>query len=174
MEENNNKDLKKEKSSKPRLSLNKNKKALEEVKEELKELEDKYLRLFAEFENYKKRVRKENETLITTASENVMWALLPVIDDFKRAKKASDDENSTEHFSEGVNLVYEKFSGILKNLGLEEMEVVGLEFNSEEHEAIADFTVEDSSMKGKIIDVIEGGYKLNSKIIRFPKVVVGK
>jgi molecular chaperone GrpE len=165
---------KKEKSVKSRLSFSVYKKELDETKAQLKELEDKYLRLFAEFENYKKRVRKENETLIITASESVMRSILPVLDDFERAKKMSDDENSTEHFSEGVSLVYEKLFSTLKSAGLELVDCTNAEFNPEEHEAIAELPAADESMKNKIIDTVEKGYKLNSKIIRFPKVVVGK
>jgi molecular chaperone GrpE len=165
---------KKEKSVKGKLSFSVNKKELEETKAQLKELEDKYLRLFAEFENYKKRVRKENETLIITASESVMRSILPVLDDFERAKKMSDDENSTEHFSEGVALVYEKLFSTLKSIGLELVDCTNSEFNPEEHEAIAELPAADETMKNKIIDTVEKGYKLNSKIIRFPKVVVGK
>ena len=168
---------KKEKSVKPvkrRITSSGTKKQLEETKSELKEIEDKYLRLFAEFENYKKRVRKENEVLISTASENVMKALLPVLDDFDRAKKVSDDENTEEKFSEGVSLVYEKLLSTLRLLGLEKTECTNSDFNPEEHEAIAELPAGDESMKNKIIDTVEKGYKLNSKIIRYPKVVVGK
>ena len=169
-----NKDEKKDRSNKTRFSLKSNKKELEEAKAQTKELEEKYLRLFAEFENYKKRVRKENELLINTASESVLAALLPVLDDFERAKKMSDDENSTEQFSEGVSLVYEKLFSILKSIGLEQIDSTNADFDSEVHEAIAELPISDDSMKNKIIDTVEKGYKLNSKIIRFPKVVVGK
>jgi molecular chaperone GrpE len=165
---------KKEKPAKPKLSFSGNKKELEETKAQVKELEDKYLRLFAEFENYKKRVRKENETLISTASESVIKAILPVLDDFERAKKVSDDENSNEKFSEGVSLVFDKLFSTLKSVGLEQIDSTDAIFNPEEHEAIAELPAADESSKNKIIDTVEKGYKLNSKIIRFPKVVVGK
>lgn len=165
---------KKEKPVKPKLSFSGNKKELEETKAQVKELEDKYLRLFAEFENYKKRVRKENEILISTASESVIKAILPVLDDFERAKKVSDDENSSEKFSEGVTLVFEKLFSTLKSVGLESIESNDSTFNPEEHEAIAELPVGEENLKNKIIDTVEKGYKLNSKIIRFPKVVVGK
>lgn len=177
--QNENKDKKgnKDKTAKPakkRITLTSAKKQLEEAKNELKEIEDKYLRLFADFENYKKRVRKENELLINTASENVMKALLPVLDDFDRAKNVSDDQNSEEKFSEGVTLVYEKLFSTLRSLGLEKTECTNTEFNPEEHEAIAELPASDESMRNKIIDTVEKGYRLNSKIIRYPKVVVGK
>lgn len=103
-----------------------------------------------------------------------MRSILPVLDDFERAKKMSDDENSTEHFSEGVTLVYEKLFAILKSIGLELVDCTNADFNPEEHEAIAELPAADEKMKNKIIDTVEKGYKLNSKIIRFPKVVVGK
>jgi molecular chaperone GrpE len=165
---------KKEKPAKSKLSFTGNKKELEETKSQVKELEDKYLRLFAEFENFKKRVRKENEILISTASEIVIKAILPVLDDFERAKKASEDENSNEKFSEGVTLVFEKLFSTLKTVGLEPIDSNDSTFNPEEHEAIAELLVADENSKNKIIDTVEKGYKLNSKIIRFPKVVVGK
>ncbi|HHH55026.1 MAG TPA: nucleotide exchange factor GrpE [Bacteroidetes bacterium] len=161
------------KTSKRKSPVTKYKEQLEEKNQEIKELEDKYLRLFAEFENYKKRVRKEKEDLIATASENVLNAILPVLDDFDRAKKLSDDENSPEHFTEGVELVYDKLFSILKNKGLEKMDSLGKDFDPELHEAVAEVPVEEDK-KGKIIDVIENGYTLNGKIIRYPKVVVGK
>ncbi len=161
------------KTSKRKSPVTKYKEQLEEKNQEIKELEDKYLRLFAEFENYKKRVRKEKEDLIATASENVLNAILPVLDDFDRAKKLSDDENSPEHFTEGVELVYDKLFSILKNKGLEKMDSLGKDFDPELHEAVAEVPVEEDK-KGMIIDVIENGYTLNGKIIRYPKVVVGK
>ncbi len=161
-------------ATKRKSPFSKYKKELEEKNEQLKELEDKYLRLFAEFENYKKRVSKEKNDLINTASENILNAILPVLDDFDRAKKLSDDENSPEHFTEGVSLVYDKLFSILGSRGLEKMNSLDQEFDPEQHEAVAEVPVEDESKKGKIIDVIENGYKLNGKIIRYPKVVVGK
>ncbi|MEZ4906404.1 MAG: nucleotide exchange factor GrpE [Saprospiraceae bacterium] len=162
------------KNKKDKMSSKKIKVELEEKQNELKELEDKYIRLFAEFENYKKRVRKENELLIGTASENVLKSLLPVLDDFRRAKLMSDDENSSEHFTEGVSLVYDKLFSTLKSIGLEEINCAGQVFNPEEHDAIAEIPVQNDDQKNKIIDIVENGYKLNNKIIRFPKVVVGK
>ncbi len=161
-------------TTKRKSPFSKYKKELEEKNEQLKELEDKYLRLFAEFENYKKRVSKEKNDLINTASENILNAILPVLDDFDRAKKLSDDKNSPEHFTEGVSLVYDKLFSILGSRGLEKMNSLDQEFDPEQHEAVAEVPVEDESKKGKIIDVIENGYKLNGKIIRYPKVVVGK
>jgi len=172
--ENRNNKQDKEKGKKKRSPFSKYKKLLEEKENELKELEDKYIRLIAEFENYKKRVFKEKEDLRNTGSENAMLALLPVLDDFDRAKVLSDDENSPENFTEGVELVYDKLFSTLKSKGLEKYDCTGQEFNPEEHEAIAEIPVQDEEQKGKIIDTVEKGYKLNGKIIRYPKVVVGK
>ncbi len=165
---------KSKKTTKRKSPFTKYKTQLEEKNKEIKELEDKYLRLFAEFENYKKRVRKEKEELISTASESTLSAILPVLDDFDRAKILSDDDNSPEHFTEGVSLVYEKIFSILKSKGLEKMDSLGHDFNPELHEAVAEIPVDEEDKKGKIIDVVENGYTLNGKIIRYPKVVVGK
>lgn len=169
------KNKEKEKEKKKRKSpFFKYKQTIKEKEEQIKELEDKYLRLFAEFENFKKRMRKENEILISTASEGVMKSILPVLDDFDRAKSMSEDDNSTEQFSEGVTLVYDKLFSVLKAKGLTAEESNGIDFDPEVHEAIAEIPVTDEAQKGKIIDTVEKGYKLNDKIIRYPKVVVGK
>jgi molecular chaperone GrpE len=143
------------------------------AKEEVAELKDKYIRLLAEFENFRKRTVREKMDLISTAAENTITALLPVLDDFDRAKKSADDENTNEVFSEGVSLVYEKLYSILKSNGLGEIESTGLPFDVEEHEAITEIPAPDDSLKGKVVDTVEKGYKLNDKIIRHAKVVVG-
>jgi len=135
---------------------------------------ERYLRLFAEFENYKKRTMKERIELFKTAGQDVMVALLPVLDDFDRAKGAAEDEDSTEQFSEGVTLVYNKLHGMLKAKGVAVMESTGEDFDPEIHEAITEIPAPTEEMKGKIIDTIEKGYTLNDKIIRHAKVVVGK
>lgn len=145
--------------------------SLEKQRDELK---DKYLRLFAEFDNYKKRTIKERIDYMKTAAQDTIVALLPVLDDFERAKKNADDENSTEVFSEGVNLVYQKLFSILQQKGLEPMESNGEAFDPEFHEALTEVPAPSEEMKGKIIDTVERGYKLKDKIIRHAKVVVGK
>ena len=139
----------------------------------LKEENDKFLRLFAEFENYKKRTTKERLDLYKTASQELMTALLPVIDDLNRA--SDEFEKSKEKsLNEGFSLIKNKFSSTLKSQGLILIEVDKDEdFDAEIHEAITQIPVDDKKMKGKIIDVIESGYKLGDKIIRYPKVVVG-
>jgi len=149
------------------------------TKEERLELElqvhkDKYLRLFAEFENYKRRTSKERLELFKTASQELMQAMLPVLDDFDRALKEikkSEDENLIQ----GVELISNKFRETLKSKGLESMSVkVGDTFDADIHEAVTQIPAPDQSMKGKIVDVVEKGYTLGEKIIRYPKVVTGK
>ncbi len=141
---------------------------------EHEELKDKYLRLFAEFDNYKKRTIKEKMELIHTAAENTMSSLLPVLDDFDRAKKSADDEASEEVWSDGIKLVYNRLYQILKNSGLEPMESDGEVFDPEMHDAITEIPAPSDELKGKIVDTIEKGYFLKDKLIRHAKVVVGK
>ena len=145
-----------------------------QLKKEKDELKDKYLRLYAEFDNFKKRTIKEKLDFMKTAAQDTMAALLPVLDDFDRAKKIADDDNTEETFSEGVNLVYQKLQGILSQRGLKAMETEGQDFDPELHEALSEIPAPSEEMKGKIIDTIEKGYLLKDKIIRHAKVVVAK
>jgi len=147
---------------------------LEESRIEIAEQKDKFLRLFAEFDNFKKRNVKERLDLMKTAAQDTMQALLPVLDDFDRAKQAAEDANSTEPFSEGVMLVYQKLHNTLKQRGLEEMVSTGEVFDPELHQAITEIPAPSDEMKGKVMDTIEKGYLLKEKIIRHAKVVVGK
>ncbi|MEO0037443.1 MAG: nucleotide exchange factor GrpE [Bacteroidota bacterium] len=140
---------------------------------ELSKEKDKFLRLFAEFENYKKRTTKERMDLFKTANQEVLQAMLPVLDDFDRALveigKSQDDA-----LLQGVSLIHEKFKSTLVSKGLEEVEVrAGDAFNADYAEAITQIPAASDAMKGKIVDVLEKGYKLGDKIIRFPKVVIG-
>ena len=164
------------KEKKPRRSRKDNKlqKQLEESQIELAEMKDKFLRLFAEFDNFKKRNSKERIDLMKNAGQKMITDLLPVLDDFNRAKKSAEDVNTEEVFSEGVDLVYHKLNNILKSKGLEEMNTNGEEFNPEFHEAITKIPSPSDEMKGKVIDTVQTGYKLNDKIIRHPQVVVGE
>ena len=146
----------------------------QDIRSELDKAKDKYLRLFAEFENFKRRSSKERFDLIRTAAQDTIKDLLPVLDDFDRAKKSAEDESSDEYFSEGVNLVYNKLYSVLRSKGLQEMETTGEAFDPEIHEAITEVPAPSEDMKGKVIDTVEKGYYLNDKIIRYPKVVVGK
>ncbi len=148
---------------------------LHEAKEKVNELNDKFLRLYSEFDNYRKRTQKEKADLYKTAGEDVIKALLPVLDDFERALKAMDENNDPDHVKEGVKLIYNKLLNTLKQKGLEPLEdATGKEFNIEEHEAITRIPAPSDDMKGKIIDQVERGYKLNGKVIRYAKVVVGQ
>ena len=143
-------------------------------KEEYQRLNEKHLRLYAEFENYKKRTVKERMALVKNAAQETIVDLLPVLDDFDRAKKNAEDENTEEYFSEGVELVYNQLYKVLKQKGLKPMETNGKEFDAELHEAISEIPAPSDDMKSKIIDTVEKGYFLNDKIIRHAKVVVGK
>jgi molecular chaperone GrpE len=146
--------------------------ALEQAQTEVDEAKDKYLRLFAEFDNYKKRSIKESFELRRTAAQDTIVSLLPVLDDFDRAKKSAESGN--EIFSEGVSIVYQKLYATLEMKGLKEMESTGADFDPENHESITDIPAPTEEMKGKVIDTVEKGYILNEKIIRHAKVVVGK
>lgn len=147
---------------------------LEELQQEYQDLKDKYLRLMAEFDNFKKRTLKEKIEMSKMAGQEVIKSLLPVLDDFDRAKAnvAQNEQNSA--LSEGVQLVYQKLQTALQNNGLKEMEITDGHFDPELHDAITEIPVEDENMKGKIVDVVEKGYYLNDKIIRHAKVVTGK
>lgn len=147
-------------------------KMLEEEKAKFAELNDKYLRLFSEFDNYRKRTAKEKLDLTATASENVIKDILPVLDDFERALQ-NMEKNGNEADLQGVTLIFNKLKDTLKKKGLEEIEAMDAEFNTDEHEALTLIPAPDESKKGKVLDVIQKGYKLNGKVIRFARVVVG-
>jgi len=141
---------------------------------QIAELKDKYLRLAAEFENYKRRTVKEKLNMMGTANRDTLSALLPVLDDFDRAKKNAEDESSTEPFSEGVMMVYNKLFNTLQQKGIKAMESNGEDFDPELHEAITEIPAPSEDMKGKVIDTVEKGYYLKDAILRYAKVVVGK
>lgn len=145
----------------------------EQLAQDLAKEKDKFLRLFAEFENYKKRTSKERMDLFKTANQEVLLAMLPVLDDFDRAMVEISKSND-ETLTKGVELIHEKLKSTLVAKGLEQIEVrAGDAFNADYAEAITQIPAPSDKMKGKIVDVIEKGYKLGDKIIRFPKVVVG-
>lgn len=147
---------------------------IEKLKAEVQEAKDKYLRLYSEFENFRRRTAKERLDLIKTANEDLMTSLLPVMDDFQRAQKALEESEDHKASKEGFDLIYNKFNNILQQKGLKPMsDKAGSEFNTEFHEAISQMPVEKKKMKGKIIDVVEKGYYLDDKVIRFAKVVIG-
>lgn len=144
----------------------------EALKNEAAELKDKFLRLYSEFENYKRRTAKERTELVKTANENVLSSLLPVLDDFERGLKSMNETSEVGALKEGIILIYNKLYKILESKGLKPMESVGTEFNSEIHEAITQIPAGED-MKGKVVDEVEKGYYLNDKVIRFAKVVIG-
>lgn len=146
----------------------------EKLQQEVDKHKDKYLRLFAEFENYKRRTSKERLELFKTASQELMQAMLPVLDDFDRALKEIN-KSKDKNLIEGVELINNKLRETLKSKGLEPMSVKeGDTFDGDIHEAVTQIPAPEESMKGKIVDVVERGYTLGDKIIRFPKVVTGK
>lgn len=145
----------------------------EQLTSDLAQEKDKFLRLFAEFENYKRRTTKERIELFSTASQDVIKSLLPIIDDFDRALSEMAKNKATE-LSKGVELIKNKLLSTLEQKGLNAIEVSnGDVFSADDHEAITQIPAPSEEMKGKIIDVIEKGYKLGDKVIRFPKVVIG-
>ena len=144
------------------------------LEDQIKLEKDKFLRLFAEFENYKRRTAKERIELFSTASEEVMISLLPVLDDFDRASIEIEKDKDNE-ILKGIILIKNKLYDSLKSKGLSLIEInKGDEFNADHHEAVTQIDSPDKNMKGKIIDIIEKGYKLGEKVIRYPKVVIGK
>ena len=168
------------KKSKKKVEIDKNTESVENQVEEVnledqvKEEKDKFLRLFAEFENYKRRTAKERIELFSTASEEVMISLLPILDDFDRASIEIEKDSDNDIFK-GVLLIKNKLFDALKSKGLSLIDVKkGDEFNADNHEAVTQIPAPSKDMKGKIIDIIEKGYKLGEKVIRYPKVVIGK
>lgn len=148
--------------------------ALRAKERQLEELKDKHLRLMAEFENFKRRSIREKMDMMKNAARDTMTALLPVLDDFDRARKAAEEHDKGDLFAEGIGLVYKKLYGTLAQKGLKPMDTNGEAFDPELHEAITEVPVPSEGQKGTIIDTVEKGYWLNDKIIRHAKVVVGK
>ena len=144
------------------------------AEEKLAELNDRFLRLYAEFDNYRKRTNKEKVDIITNANAGVLADLLPVMDDFERAILNNQQADNLEVVKEGFQLISNKFKGILEAKGLKQMQAKGTTFDSELHEAIANIPAPDKKMVGKVIEDVEKGYYLNDKVIRFAKVVVGQ
>jgi molecular chaperone GrpE len=135
---------------------------------------DKYLRLSAEFDNFRKRTLKEKLDLMKNASESVMVSFLPVIDDVERAMSAIEISDNLETTKEGIKLIYNKFKDFTRQNGVVEMEAKGLELNTDHHEAITKIPAATEELKGKIVDVVQKGYLLNEKVIRYAKVVIGE
>lgn len=145
----------------------------EKLKQENAALNDKYLRLFAEFDNYKRRTQKERIELLQTAGKDVIVSLLTILDDFDRANKAAETAVEVGPIKEGVQLVHNKLMSVLGQKGLKVMESINTPFDTDLHEAITKVPAPSEELKGKVIDELEKGYTLNEKVIRFAKVVVG-
>ena len=145
------------------------------LEKKCKTLEDDYLRLFAEFDNYRKRTLKEKSELIKTAGENILTNILPLIDDFERALKAMEGANEdSKTLKEGVELIYSKFISFLNQNGVKVIEAEGKDFDTEFHDAVTTIPAPSEEMKGKVIESIQKGYTLHDKVIRFSKVVIGE
>jgi len=144
------------------------------AEEKLAELQDRYLRLSAEYDNFRKRTLKEKIDLQKSANQNLLEAILPVADDFDRAMQSVDDAKDIEAVKEGMKLISGKFSGFLKQQGVKEIEAVKKEFDTDLHEAITKIPAPSKKLKGKVVDVIQKGYFLNDKVLRFSKVVIGE
>jgi len=145
----------------------------EKLRAELAEARDKYVRLYAEFDNYKRRTTKERIDLLQSAGKDILTDLLPVLDDFERSLKAMDAATNIKAVKEGVSLVHQKLKNFLQQKGLKEMQSIGEAFNADLHEAITNIPAPSEKLKGKVVDELEKGYYLNDKLIRFAKVVVG-
>lgn len=149
-------------------------KELNQVKNELATYKDKYVRLIAEFENFKKRTIKEKVEDNKLAGKEIYLSLLPVLDDMERAMKSINSSTDIESLKAGVNLIYSKFKATLESKGVKEITSVGEPFNTDHHEAITSVDAPSEELKGKVVDELEKGYWLHDKIIRFAKVIVGK
>ncbi|SMO93091.1 molecular chaperone GrpE [Saccharicrinis carchari] len=147
---------------------------IEELTAKVSELNDRYLRLSAEYDNYRKRTLKERMELLKNAGEGLLSGILPVVDDFERAIAHLDDASDISAVKEGIDLIYNKFQEFLKRNGVVEIESIDKDFDTDLHEAVTKIPAPTNKMKGKVIDCIEKGYMLNDKVMRFAKVVVGE
>lgn len=147
--------------------------ALDTQKEAVEAQKKEYHYLMAEFDNFRRRSAQEKLELVDTAAKGVIKDLLPVVDDFERALDALSKAEGSEAAKEGTELIYKKLVGTLKSKGLEEIEAVGKEFDTDEHEAVAQIPAPEEKLKGKVVEVVQKGYKLGGKVIRFAKVVIG-
>lgn len=144
------------------------------AEEKLAELQDRYLRLSAEYDNFRKRTLKEKIDLQKSANENLLESILPVADDFDRAMQSVDDAKDIKAVKEGMKLISGKFNGFLTQQGVKEIEAINKEFDTDLHEAITKIPAPSKKLKGKVVDVIQKGYFLNDKVLRFSKVVIGE
>ena len=147
---------------------------LEEIQAKYDEINDKYIRLSAEFDNYRRRTLKEKMELIKSAGSEILVNILPVMDNFERGLSSIEETKDIESLKEGINLIYKNFKEFLTQKGVTEMGALEQDFDTDKHEAIAKIKAPNKKLKGKIVDVIEKGYKLNDKVIRYAKVVIGE
>ena len=160
--------------------FSKKKSKTEELQEQLEEsniktaeINDKYLRLYSEFDNFRKRTIKEKSDIYKTAGEDVIISIISIVDDFERALKNTDDNEENKAHREGLELIFNKFNKILEGKNVKEIDATGKEFDTDLHEAITQIPAPTEDMQGKVIDVVEKGYTMNDKVIRFSKVVIG-
>lgn len=146
---------------------------LEAAQKQVQDEKNKYVYLMAEFDNYRRRVSQEKLDLIDTAAKGVINELLPVVDNFERALKALEESEATDAAKTGTELIYKQLLDVLKKKGVTEIEAMGKELDTDEQEAVAQIPAPDEGQKGKVVDIIQKGYKLNGKVIRFAKVVIG-
>jgi len=147
---------------------------LSETVQKLNESQDKYLRLSAEFDNYRKRTLKEKSDLLKTAGEDTILRVLPVLEDFERARTAMQTSKEIDAVKGGIELIYNKLKETLYQQGIKEIEAINLDFNTDLHEAVTKIPAPSEELKGKVVDVVQKGYYLNDKILRFSKVVIGE
>jgi len=143
-------------------------------KEKLAELQDKYLRLTAEYDNYRKRTLKEKMELTKSAGEDILNELLPIMDDFERALQSIDEAGDIQAVKDGVHLIYNKFKDFFNQQGVKEIEAQDKDFDTDKHEAVSKVPAQNEELKGKVVDVVQKGYYLNDKVLRYAKVVVGE
>lgn len=161
-------------SKKVKFGKDKSAEKIEELEDALAQKNDQLLRLHAEFDNYRKRTLKEKMELTKSAGESLLLNILPVIDDFERALKAMETATEITPVKDGVDLIYKRFSDFIKTNGIKEIESIEQDFDTDLHEAITKIPAPTEELKGKVIDVIQKGYTLNDKVIRFAKVVIGE
>ena len=161
------------KSEEMELKMQEMEKKIAELEEKAAKDKDDYIRLMAEFDNFRRRTSQEKLELVSMASTDTIKGLLPVLDDCERALKVLLESNDSDAAKEGTELIYSKLMGYLKSKGLAVIDAMGQEFDTDLHEAVAQFPVQEENQKGKVFDVVQTGYTLNGKVIRFAKVVVG-
>ena len=165
---------KEESHKKKKSKIDKDEVLLHELTEKLAEITDKHLRLQAEFDNFRKRTMKEKADLIKSGGESVLINILPVVDDFERAMISLKDVPDDDAGKQGTKLIYNKFSEFLKQNNIKEIDALNQDFDVDLHEAITKIPAPDEKLKGKVVDVVQKGYTLNDKVIRFAKVVIGE